>query len=83
MQVGLERHADLGAGPVQQDTLVGGGQAKDGAGLVGRPPLDVAQDDDGPVVGGQVLDRGQDPAADLVREQEDVGVPFPQSMPTR
>jgi hypothetical protein len=68
-EVALERRAHVGAGAVQEHPLVPLAEPEGLADLLGGPALDVAQQDDVALAGGQLVHRLARPGQRLARQQ--------------
>src|SRR3954468_7811124 len=76
-EIGLQRRADLRARPVQEYALVDLADVERVADLLGRPALDVAQDDDLALARRQVVDGHADAVDGLAAQQALVGEALP------
>src|SRR3954447_13505748 len=76
-EIGLQGRAHLRTGPMQQYALVDLADVERVADLLGRPALDVAQDDDLTLARRQVVDRHADAVDGLAAQQALVGEALP------
>jgi hypothetical protein len=70
VKVLLQIAPEPGAGPVEQDPLVGLADVEDVTDIVGREPLDVAKGHDGPLTGRQIRDHLFDNPAGLGPQEQ-------------
>ena len=57
LEILFKRSTDLRSRPVEEHALIGLRNAEEATGFLRRPPLDVAQDDDLTLTGGQSFNR--------------------------
>src|SRR4051794_39338539 len=76
-EIGLQRRADLRAGPMQEHSLVDLADVEGVADLLRRPALDVAQDDDLALARGQCVDGRANAVDRLAADQALVGTALP------